>query len=934
MPTLSSSIVKQNVASVRDVEEALARQAMYGGDLTTNLLELSTVSEERLAQLLADSHQIPPAPFGELPRAPSEVLRLVPRELARRFGLYPLSADADVLRVAVGEPLPGEVESDLSFSLGLRIEQRIAVVVRVQQALARDYDVPLEQRTERVLARLAGKPDPNPSVVPPASPQPAPGVTRRAPQRIDGRAAAKASPIASAGVGVDLSALAKRERRPRRLGPYTAAMAERDLLAASNRDDVLRAFFDFSAQYFEYAVLFAVHGDLAEGRDAAGAGASRARVVSLGIPLDLPSALSRAASSDQLLLTRLSTSGLDGALARDLDRRPGPLALLLPVRVRGRTVLVLYGDHGDQDVELDSVGQVISFAPLVAHAVERLILRRKQRGGGETSITPPPVEVRPPFSPRTSTLPRPEQRAAALASALGAEDRSSPISAAPPTTQELPTRPLTTSPVPSTVTASDPPAPPRLSGFARPVISVGTKRAAAAESPLIAAAATAARAATPAPGSATAGDAPAAAAPREPMTEVKAHEEGWEETFRQRERGTEPGMGTAKLELVTQVSEPPRAPEPAAVSDASDAVAVNTTPAAAEASQQESLGDEAPEIAVGAEALDEELEPPPSSGVPLAPLSRSLAHSARPLPLPKSSEELRLPTVIVDLANDCRALLDQLLAGKPEAGDKLVEIGEPAVTVLASSFPGPITAELRRGVGTAPSKASECGPVLRTLARIGNRAVPVLVVRTADADPNVRAWATRLLGEMPCDEAARAVVRRFVDEEQEVRRAALAAGRLMQHHAEARSMVQIGLAELLADTSRPEEQRHALIEAIADLRDGRAVPTLLRLLDDRSNDIVRSAHWALVVLARQDLGHSPAAWDEWWRQNGSRHRIEWLIDALAHESAEIRRTAGDELKSTTKEYFGYYDDLPVNERIKAQTRYREWWEAKGKARFR
>ena len=36
MPTLSSSIVKHNVASVRDVEEALARQAMYGGDLVTN----------------------------------------------------------------------------------------------------------------------------------------------------------------------------------------------------------------------------------------------------------------------------------------------------------------------------------------------------------------------------------------------------------------------------------------------------------------------------------------------------------------------------------------------------------------------------------------------------------------------------------------------------------------------------------------------------------------------------------------------------------------------------------------------------------------------------------------------------------------------------------------------------------------------------------
>jgi hypothetical protein len=198
----------------------------------------------------------------------------------------------------------------------------------------------------------------------------------------------------------------------------------------------------------------------------------------------------------------------------------------------------------------------------------------------------------------------------------------------------------------------------------------------------------------------------------------------------------------------------------------------------------------------------------------------------------------------------------------------------------------------------------------------------------------VRAWATRLLGEMPNEDAARAIVRRFVDDEQEVRRAALAAGRLMQSSAEARSMIHIGLAELLGDASRPEHQRHALIEAIADLRDGRAIPTVLRLLEDRSSDIVRSAHWALVVLARQDYGRSAAAWEEWWRQNASRHRIEWLIDALLHESAEIRRAAGDELKSTTKEYFGYYDDLPVAERQKAQNRYREWWETKGKARFR
>src|SRR6185503_12286783 len=108
--------------------------------------------------------------------------------------------------------------------------------------------------------------------------------------------------------------------RPRRLGPYTAAMAEEDLLAADSRDDVLRAFFDFAAQYFEYAALFAVHGDLAEGRDAHGPGADRTRVQSIGVPLDLPSSLAAARDAGTWQLVKLSHEGLDGTLLKDLER--------------------------------------------------------------------------------------------------------------------------------------------------------------------------------------------------------------------------------------------------------------------------------------------------------------------------------------------------------------------------------------------------------------------------------------------------------------------------------------------------------------------------------------------------------------------------------------------------------------------------------------
>jgi len=325
---------------------------------------------------------------------------------------------------------------------------------------------------------------------------------------------------------------------------------------------------------------------------------------------------------------------------------------------------------------------------------------------------------------------------------------------------------------------------------------------------------------------------------------------------------------------------------------------------------------------------------PISSGVPLAPASRSIAYSARPLPMRDVSQGVRLPTVIVDLASDTQALVERLLDGDASASEKLAQIGDTAITVLASIFPGPLTAELRRGTTDGPGKASECGPVLRTLARMGTRPVPFVAVRTADGDPVVRAWATRLLGEMPSAESAQAVVRRLTDDDPEVRRAALAAGQMLLHHLEAAEALQAKIAETVSDATRPEESRYTLIEALAELRAPLVIPTLIRLLEDGSPDIVRSAHWALGVIARQDFGTRAALWEEWWLAHSKRHRIEWLIDALLHENQEIRRTAGDELKALTKEYFGYYDDLPKKERERAQERYRQWWETKGKARFR
>jgi hypothetical protein len=334
--------------------------------------------------------------------------------------------------------------------------------------------------------------------------------------------------------------------------------------------------------------------------------------------------------------------------------------------------------------------------------------------------------------------------------------------------------------------------------------------------------------------------------------------------------------------------------------------------------------DDGPEISVGAAEVD---WTPELGGPPPMPDSQVVVAAQRPLRA-HSSAELRLPSIIVNIEHDIEALVARLLEGDEKVLDRLAALGASAASYLVSRFPGPIREPDRFGT---PEPASQRGPILLALARIGQPAAPFLAVRSNDRDSSIRSWATLLLGEIPSVDSAIAVSRRVADSSAEVRRAALEAGKLLQGHEDARTALRDKVLSI-AESTVSIESRVAAIEAIAHFRDGRATPRLVRLLANK-DEVGQSAEWALGVLTRQAFGRDTAAWDTWWKEKGGDHRIEWLIDSLNHDEAEIRRAAGEELKGLTKEYFGYYDDLPKGERAKSQRRYRDWWETTGQAKF-
>jgi hypothetical protein len=273
------------------------------------------------------------------------------------------------------------------------------------------------------------------------------------------------------------------------------------------------------------------------------------------------------------------------------------------------------------------------------------------------------------------------------------------------------------------------------------------------------------------------------------------------------------------------------------------------------------------------------------------------------------------------------------VSGDADEGDEaaLLRGGERAMPILMARFPGPVVFERSRLASVAnPPRASDCGLLLYLVARQRKVALPFVLQRLTDEDPEGRGWATHLLCELAYPEAIAPLLLRLRDADANTR---VSAGHALSAIARAHSKdvrdALLGLAR-----SAQAADRAAALEAMAQLREPMLVPEMVRALGDPDETVLAAAQDALAHLTCQDFGADARPWMRWWESNASKHRIEWLIDGLTHDVSEIRRVAGEELRTLTKEYFGYAVDLPPRDRERSQQRYRDWWITEGRARFR
>jgi hypothetical protein len=312
---------------------------------------------------------------------------------------------------------------------------------------------------------------------------------------------------------------------------------------------------------------------------------------------------------------------------------------------------------------------------------------------------------------------------------------------------------------------------------------------------------------------------------------------------------------------------------------------------------------------------------PPSSD------QRSVA-PRRP-PAPRHTQP-PLPSVIVEVDQDMRGLVDRYLKGDESAGTLLLRAGQHAMPAIMERFPGPLTIERSRFLEPNPPPAQNAGPLLRLIAGQRRVAFPFVIARAEDPDPAKRMLAVLLVSELPYPEAIKPIVSRLFDPDPGVRIAARIAGRsIAEHHAQ--SIVE-RIAAIASSQEEPLARRVGAVEALGELREPLAATLLVNALVDPTREIQEASHVALRVLTRHDFGGDPRPWLSFLQSSGALPRAEWLIAAVGGDDETLAVQAEAELSAAAKRSFGFRQGMSKEERRQIATDIATWWENDAKGR--
>ena len=135
---LGEILVRENLLTPQQLREALEFQREHGGRLGFNLVKMGMVSDDMITAVLSRQYGVPSVNL-ELFDIDESVIRLIPREVAEKYSVLPLSRVGATLTLAMVDPTNVFAMDDIKFMTGLNIEPVVVSEASVQDAIAKYY---------------------------------------------------------------------------------------------------------------------------------------------------------------------------------------------------------------------------------------------------------------------------------------------------------------------------------------------------------------------------------------------------------------------------------------------------------------------------------------------------------------------------------------------------------------------------------------------------------------------------------------------------------------------------------------------------------------------------------------------------------------------------------------------------------------------------
>jgi type IV pilus assembly protein PilB len=155
---LGEILVRENLISPQHLREALDYQREHGGRLGFNLVKLGLVSDDMITAVLSRQYGIPSVNL-DLFQIDSQVLHLIPQEVAQKYSVLPLSRVGASLTLAMVDPTNVFAMDDVKFMTGLNVEPVVVAEASIQQAISKYYgtsrEIELASQTDEIVVDAA-----------------------------------------------------------------------------------------------------------------------------------------------------------------------------------------------------------------------------------------------------------------------------------------------------------------------------------------------------------------------------------------------------------------------------------------------------------------------------------------------------------------------------------------------------------------------------------------------------------------------------------------------------------------------------------------------------------------------------------------------------------------------------------------------------------